>query len=115
MTLGIDRANGPDGDVTVTLRPPAAIDKQHGALGIGTTAAQPFFETHFTGKYTGRDLPSAIGIGASETVRWFGLILAGLGDLSGGSSPTPRLRPRSRDRSGSRPRSARCSSVSGRS
>jgi regulator of sigma E protease len=82
VTLGIDRANGIDGDVTVTLRPAAAIDKEHGALGIGTTEAQPFFETHFTGKYTGRPLPAAVGIGVSETFRWFGLILAGLGDLA---------------------------------
>jgi regulator of sigma E protease len=82
VTLGIDRPTGPDGDVTLTLRPPTAIDKEHGALGIGTTDAQPFFETHFTGQYSSRPLPAAIGIGVSETFRWFGLILAGLGDLA---------------------------------
>jgi regulator of sigma E protease len=82
VTLGIDRPVGPDGDVTVTLRPASEIDADTGALGIGTTETQPFFETHFTGQYTGRDLPAAVGIGVSETFRWFGLILAGLGDLA---------------------------------
>ena len=82
VTLGIDRPTGPDGTVTVTLRPPAELDEDTGALGIGTTEEQPFFETHFTGQYTGRDLPAAVGIGVSETFRWFGLILAGLGDLA---------------------------------
>ena len=82
VILGIDRPTGPDGNVTVTLRPPAELNADTGALGIGTTEEQPFFETHFTGQYTGRDLPAAVGIGVSETFRWFGLILAGLGDLA---------------------------------
>lgn len=82
VTLGIDRANEPDGDVTVSLRPPDQIDDEHGALGIRTTEDQPYFDRAFTGQYTGRDLPAAIGIGTSETFRWFGLILAGLGNLA---------------------------------
>jgi regulator of sigma E protease len=82
VTIGVDRANGPDGEVKLTLRSPADVAAGRGALGIKTTEAQPFFETHFTGRYTGRDLPAAVGIGVSETFRWFGLILAGLGDLA---------------------------------
>ena len=60
---------------SVTLRSPEQIDEQHGPLGI--TA----FESYFFGPYTGHDLGTSISIGASETVRWFGLILGGLGDL----------------------------------
>ncbi len=93
VTLGIDRATGPDGDVTVTLRTPAEIAAGKGALGIRTTDAQPFFETHFTGQYTGRDLPAAVGIGAGETFRWFGLILAGLGNLVGDFVNNPTAPP----------------------
>jgi regulator of sigma E protease len=81
VTLGIDRATGPDGDVSVTLRSPEDVAAGKGALGIRTTDEKPFFETHFTGAYTGRDLPAAIGIGVNETFRWFGLILGGLGTL----------------------------------
>ncbi len=39
------------------------------------------FQTRFYGTYT-RDLPTAISVGANETVRWFGVILGGLGDLA---------------------------------
>ncbi len=93
VTLGIDRPTAPDGDVTVTLRGPAELDDDTGPLGIGTTEAQPFFETHFTGQHTGRDLPAAIGIGVSETFRWFGLILAGLGNLVGDFVSNPTAPP----------------------
>jgi regulator of sigma E protease len=82
VRLRVDRATGADGEITVTLRTPAEVAANKGALGIKTTDAQPFFETHLTGQYTGRPLPDAIGIGVSETFRWFGLILGGLGDLA---------------------------------
>jgi regulator of sigma E protease len=93
VTIGVDRVNGPDGDVAVTLRTPAEVAEGKGALGIRTTDAQPFFETHFTGRYTGRDLAAAVGIGVTETFRWFGLILAGLGDLVGRFVANPTAPP----------------------
>ncbi len=82
VTLGIDRATEADGEVTATLRSPEEVAEGKGALGIKVTEEKPFFETHFTGAYTGRDLSAAVGIGVNETFRWFGLILAGLGDLA---------------------------------
>jgi regulator of sigma E protease len=93
VVLGIDRPTAADGDVTVALRTPAEVAEGKGALGIRTTDAQPFFETHFTGQYTGRDLPAAVGIGVSETFRWFGLILAGLGDLARNFVANPTAPP----------------------
>jgi regulator of sigma E protease len=74
VTLTIERANGEVVPVTVTLRSPDQIDADHGALGIGGLT------TTFFGTYS-RDLPTAIRVGANETVHWFGVILAGLGDL----------------------------------
>lgn len=88
VTLTIERADGTTELIPVTLRSQAEIDAskdakgipQIGPLGISGTEAQPF-ETRFYGTYT-RDLPSAIGIGARQTVYWFGVILGGLGDLA---------------------------------
>jgi regulator of sigma E protease len=75
VVLTLERRDGTRRDVTVTLRPSGQIDSTHGPLGIER------FESLFFGPYTGHDLRTSIGIGASETVRWFGLILGGLGDL----------------------------------
>jgi regulator of sigma E protease len=93
VTLGIHRPSGPDDEVTVTLRPPADVAAGKGALGIKTTDAQPFFETFFTGRYTGHPLPVAAGIAVSETFRWFGLILGGLGDLARNFVANPSAPP----------------------
>jgi regulator of sigma E protease len=93
VVIGVDRPTAPDGDVTVTLRTPADVAAGKGALGIGTTKDQPYFETFFTGRYTGRDLPSAVGIGVSETFRWFGLILNGLATLVGDFVANPTAAP----------------------
>jgi regulator of sigma E protease len=93
VVIGIDRPIAPDGDVTVKLRGPEEVAAGKGALGIGTTKEQPYFETFFTGRYTGRDLPSAVGIGVSETFRWFGLILSGLGRLVGNFVANPTAAP----------------------
>jgi regulator of sigma E protease len=76
VTLTLDHSvTGARREVTVTLRPPAQIDDDHGPLGIS------MFEPYFFGPYAGHDLPTSLSIGASETMRWFGLILGGLGDL----------------------------------
>jgi regulator of sigma E protease len=89
---------GPDGtrrDVTVTLRSQSEIDASKDASGVvqkgplGITA----FESYFFGPYTGHDLPTSVSIGASETVRWFGLILGGLGDLVSGFVSNPTAPP----------------------
>jgi len=86
VTLTIQRASGEVVPVTVTLRPQDQIDDQHGPLGIG--GLNPMF----FGSY-GRDLPTAISVGTHETVRWFGVILAGLGDLVGQVVSNPTAPP----------------------
>jgi regulator of sigma E protease len=43
--------------------------------------------------YTGRPLGDALGIGWSETMRWFGLILEGLGSLVGSIVTNPIGQP----------------------
>jgi regulator of sigma E protease len=89
---------GPDGtrrDVEVTLRTQSEIDASKDASGVvqkgplGITA----FESYFFGPYTGHDLPTSVSIGARETVRWFGLILGGLGDLVSGFVSNPTAPP----------------------
>jgi regulator of sigma E protease len=99
VTLTVQRANGTLETITVTLRPQSEIDASprdaagrptKGPLGIsgGTDGFQPVFY----GSY-GRDLPAAIAIAGQQTVHWFGLILAGLGDLVGGFVNNPTAAP----------------------
>jgi regulator of sigma E protease len=90
LTLTIQHPDGRIDQVPVTLRPPSQIDKLHGPLGI--TGEKHPFEAFFFGS-TGRDLPTAMSVGASETVRWFGVILSGLGDLVGGLATNPTAPP----------------------
>ncbi len=78
VTLTIERADGTQEAVTVTLRSADQIDAEHGPLGISGNETP--FQARFFGTYQ-RDLPSAIRVGAAETVHWFGVILGGLGDL----------------------------------
>ena len=93
VSLTIDGTDGTRRVVTVNLRTQAEIDKSasdpepKGPLGIKT------FESRFYGPYIGHDLPTAAKIGASETVRWFGLILGGLGDLVSGFVNNPTAPP----------------------
>lgn len=91
VVLGILHADGGRDDVTVTLRTQAEIDAGKGALGI--RAPETGFESVFFGEYTGRPLGDAVRIGADETVRWFGLILGGLGDLAGSIASDPTAPP----------------------
>jgi regulator of sigma E protease len=99
VTLTVQRANGTLETITVTLRPQSEIDASprdaagrptKGPLGIsgGTDGFQPVFY----GSYS-RDLPAAIAIAGQQTVHWFGLILAGLGDLVGGFVNNPTAAP----------------------
>jgi regulator of sigma E protease len=87
VELTLEDRDGTRRTKTVTLRPPEQIDAEHGPLGI--TA----FESYFFGPYTGHDLATSMSIGASETMRWFGLILGGLGDLVSGFVSNPTAPP----------------------
>jgi regulator of sigma E protease len=91
VTLGILRADGSRYEVTAQLRPADQINDDNGPLGIG--AKPTGFESVFLGEYRGRPLDRAMSIGASETTRWFGLILEGLGDLAGSIAADPTAAP----------------------
>jgi regulator of sigma E protease len=99
VTLTVERADGSTETIPLTLRSQAEIDTSprdeegnptKGPLGIG--GDQQPFEARFYGTF-GRDLPSAIGVGASQTVHWFGVILSGLGDLVGQVASNPTAPP----------------------
>ncbi len=92
VVLGIERATGGWEDVPVTLRPTAELDENTGALGITATTEDPFRQV-FLDETVGRDPVSAIGIGIDETLRWFGLILSGLGQLAGSFAADPTAPP----------------------
>ena len=78
VALTVQHPDGRIERIPVALRPAKQLDADHGPLGIvGKTTP---FKNLFFGS-TGRDLPSAVGIGADQTQRWFGVILSGLGDL----------------------------------
>ncbi len=91
VTLTIEHPNGQIEPVSVTLRAPDKIDRDNGALGI-TGSPQTPFTARFFGS-TGHDLPTAISIGASETTRWFGVILSGLASLVGSVAANPTAPP----------------------
>ena len=81
VVLTIDDRAGARRDVAVTLRSEAEINAEQGALGI-SGATKPF-EAYFRASTRQHDLPSAVQIGVSETVRWMGLIVGGLASLVG--------------------------------
>jgi regulator of sigma E protease len=91
VVLTIDDQARQRRDVSVTLRPEAQIDTEHGALGI--SGVRKPFEGYFYGAYAQNDLPSAIAIGARETVRWMGLIVGGLAGLVGSVASDPTAPP----------------------
>ena len=91
VAIGLVRADGTRDVVTATLRTQAQIDAGEGALGI--RAGEDGFASIFLQEYTGRPIGTAASIGAEETVRWFGLILGGLGDLVGGIVADPTAAP----------------------
>ncbi len=87
VVLDVDRANGGHEQLAATLRKPEELAPTVGPLGIGIPTG------HIYQEYTGHDLPTAIGIGATETQRWFGIILGGLGDLVGQVASNPTAAP----------------------
>jgi regulator of sigma E protease len=91
VVLTIADAAGTRRDVPVTLRPESEINKEQGALGI--SGANRPFEAYFPGEYTTNDLSTAARIGASETARWMGLIVGGLGSLVGSVVADPTAPP----------------------
>jgi regulator of sigma E protease len=92
IVLGVEREAGGREDVTVTLRPTEELDADTGALGISATADDPFRQV-FLDDTVGRDPVSALRIGVEETLRWFGLILSGLGQLAGSFAADPTAPP----------------------
>jgi regulator of sigma E protease len=92
VTLGVLHADGTRSQVSVTLRTQADIDAGKGALGIRVTPGGQF-ESVFLPESTGRPLDKAANIGVSETFRWFGLILSGLGDLGRSIVSNPTAAP----------------------
>jgi len=95
VVLTIEGEDGSRRNIPVTLRTQAEIDESKDAAGVpqkgplGISA----FGSYFFGPYTGHDVPTSLSIGASETMRWFGLILGGLGDLVSGFVSNPTAPP----------------------
>ncbi len=101
VTLEVERADGGTEDLTVTLRTAeqmadpdgAGPEEPKGALGIRVSDPDTGFPPHFPGASLQRDLPSAAGIAVEETLRWFGLILGGLGQLADNFVSDPTAAP----------------------
>ncbi len=87
VVLTVVSPDGASREVPVTLRETSQIDENHGALGIAG------IQNGLDGGSTTNDLPTAISAGASETVRWMGLILGGLGSLVGSVAADPTAPP----------------------
>jgi regulator of sigma E protease len=91
VTLTVDAADGARRDVRVTLRDQVSVDANQGALGISQRSRS--WESYFDGATTTNDLPSALRVGAEETIRWMGLIVGGLGALAGSIVADPTAPP----------------------
>jgi regulator of sigma E protease len=91
IPLIVDSASGVRREVTVTLNDQAAIDAGQGALGISQENAP--WEAYFDGATTINDLPTAVAIGAEQTVGALGLILGGLGSLVSAVAANPTAPP----------------------
>jgi len=90
VDLTIERPDGSVRDQPVTLRSTGQIDAKHGPLGIGSSPEMPF---EFPISYEGHDPLTAVGLGASQTEHWFGVILGGLGDLAKSFAADPTAAP----------------------
>jgi len=93
VTLGVLHSSGARDDVVVTLRPPEQLSDTKGALGIQSPGENLPFETRYYGEYVGHDPGTALRIGAGETVRWFGLIIEGLGQVASRFVSNPAAAP----------------------
>ena len=91
VTLAIVHQDGQRQDYRITLSDQAAIAAGKGALGI--SQATRLWEAYFFGEYTGHDLPTAIAIGADQTVRSLDLVLGGLGQLATSVATNPTAPP----------------------
>jgi regulator of sigma E protease len=98
VTLTVQRANGTLESITVTLRsraeidasprdPPAGRRRARSASAAARTASCRCSTETTAGTCRGRR------IAAQQTTHWFGLILAGLGDLVGGFVSNPTAAP----------------------
>ena len=90
VVLTLEHPDGSTEDKTVTLRANAQIDAEHGALGISSPQGKPF---DFPISYQSHDPATAVGLGISQTGHWFGVILAGLGDLASSFAADPTAPP----------------------
>jgi regulator of sigma E protease len=93
VTIAVDRPNVGRLDLRVTLRTQAEIDKGLGPLGIRVANTTTGWEPYFPGEYVGHHPVDALRIAASETIRWFGLILDGLGRVVSGFVTNPTAPP----------------------
>jgi regulator of sigma E protease len=87
VVLTVESPDGARRDVPVTLRDPAQIDADHGALGIAG------IQNGLDGSTTTNDLGTAVAVGADETLRWMGLIVGGLASLVGSVAADPTAPP----------------------
>ena len=98
VTLTIQHADGTVDTVDATLRTQSEIDASKDAEGIaqkgplGISGGEAGFQPVFYGNHN-RGLGDALVIAAQQTVYWFGLILAGLGDLVSGFVNNPTAAP----------------------
>ena len=91
VVLTVDGPDGARRDVTVTLNDAAAIAANQGALGISRERIE--WEAYFDGATTTNPLPTAVAVGAEQTVRAFDLILGGLGKLAASFAADPTAPP----------------------
>jgi regulator of sigma E protease len=91
VTLTVDGLDGTRREVTVTLRSQSAVEANQGALGI--SRQNRAWESYFDGATTTNNLPTAIGVGLSQTAHWTGLIVVGLGELVGKVAADPTAPP----------------------
>jgi len=91
VQIGIQHTDGTRTTVAATLASQADVDAGKGALGI--KAGDKGWETIVLPETVSRPLPEAAGIGVSETVRAFGLILDGLAQLGHSIVTNPTTAP----------------------
>jgi regulator of sigma E protease len=98
VTLTVQHADGSVETVDATLRTQSEIDASKDADGIaqkgplGISGGEDGFVPVFYGNHN-RGLGDALVIAARQTVYWFGLILAGLGELVSGFVNNPTAAP----------------------
>jgi regulator of sigma E protease len=91
IQLGLIHADGTPATVTVTLRSPADVAAQKGALGI--KAGDNGFEPVILPQTASRPLGDSLRIGWSETTYWFGAIIDGLRQLGSSIVNNPTSAP----------------------